>query len=414
MKPRPPIRRGLVPVLAFSCGLSAAAIYSSQPLLNAMARTFGIQRGAAGIIVTITQAGYAAGLILLVPLGDRLNPRRLIAGQLGLLAVAVSAVAAAPSTVLLLGALTTAGLLAVVIQTIVAFAASQATDRDRGTIVGSVTSGVVTGILLARAFAGTVDQILGWRAVYLVVSGGLFSTSLVAWRLIAPGSRGPTQVKESYRQLVTSIASLYGSESLLRRRGALALLCFAAFSTLWTSLVLPLSAAPLGLPPAAIGAFGLVGATGGVASRYAGRLADRGHAQAMTGIALTLLSLAWMPIALLHVSLVPLVVGLVLLDLGVATVHVTSQTLLYATRPDARSRLAAAYMLCYSVGSAGGAIASTAAYSAGGWSAVCALGAGLSLTGLVVWVITDRPRAPAAGVRLPGARRRQFAASPNR
>jgi predicted MFS family arabinose efflux permease len=383
--------RGLVALLAFSCGLAVANIYFAQPLLDAIADSLDIGRGAVGIVITFTQAGYAAGLVLLVPLGDRLSPRGLIVGHLAGLGVVVAAVATASSVGLLLAAMAVVGLLAVVVQTIVAFAASRAADDERGAVVGAVTSGVVIGILLSRALAGLIAEAAGWRAVYAVSAAALIGTAVLVWRSLPPGRTDPVPRVESYGRLLASLVHLYRSEPLLRRRGALTLLTFAAFSTLWTSLALPLSEPPLALSHDAIGAFGLVGAAGALAAARAGRLADRGHARRTTGAALVLLSVAWLPIALLHVSLWALVAGLILLDLAIQAVHVTSQTLLYAIRPEARSRVAGAYMVCYSIGSAGGAIASTALYAAAGWTAVCALGAGISLTALGSWALTERP-----------------------
>jgi predicted MFS family arabinose efflux permease len=287
--------------------------------------------------------------------------------------------------------MTVVGLLAVVVQTIVAFAASQASESDRGAVVGAVTSGVVTGILLSRALAGVIAQAAGWRAVYSTSAAALAATAWLVWRTL-PRERREKPVTQSYRGLLASVVTLYRSEPLLRRRGTLALLTFAAFSTLWTSLVLPLSAPPLALSHAAIGAFGLAGAAGATAAARAGQLADRGHGVRTTGAALTVLSLAWAPIALLHVSMLALIAGLLLLDAAVQAVHVTSQTQLYALSAVARSRMAGAYMFCYSIGSAIGAIASTAAYRAGGWGAVCALGAAFSLAALGCWALSLRRR----------------------
>jgi predicted MFS family arabinose efflux permease len=393
------LARRQIALMAFACGLAVANIYVAQPLLDAIASSFGIDPGAAGIVITLTQLGYGAGLLLLVPLGDVMNPRRLIVAHLAGSSLAVVAVALASSLFLLLIAITIVGLLAVVVQTIVAFAASQASEIDRGAVVGAVTSGVVTGILLSRALAGVIAQVAGWRAVYSASAVALAATAWLAWRTL-PEQRRDHAAKPTYKRLLVSVVKLYRSEELLRRRGVLALLTFASFSTLWTSLVLPLSAAPIGLSHAGVGAFGLVGAAGAAAAARAGRLADRGLGVRTTGVALALLSLAWAPIALLQISLWPLIAGLILLDVAVQAVHVTSQTQLYAQSPHARSRMAGAYMFCYSIGSAAGAIASTAAYRAGGWGAVCALGAGISLTAFGLWALSEAPRAKRGRMQL--------------
>jgi predicted MFS family arabinose efflux permease len=192
----------------------------------------------------------------------------------------------------------------------------------------------------------------------------------------------------TYRAVLRSLPALYAGEKSLRVRGAPALLVFAALSAVWSSLVLSLTAPPHSLSHAAVGLFGLTAIAGAIAARRAGRLADRGRGEHTTGIALGLLVVAWLPLALIEWSLAAVAVGLVLVDLAVQAMHVTNQSTIYAARPEARSRLAGAYMLFYSVGIAAGSVASTATYAAAGWTAVCALGATISLAALAVWIAT--------------------------
>jgi predicted MFS family arabinose efflux permease len=378
----------LVALFAMACGLAVANVYYAQPVLDAIAASFGIAPAAVGIVVTVTQIGYGVGLIALVPLGDVLDRRRLIGTQLALSTVALVVVGAAPSAAVLLAGMVAVGVLAVVTQVLVAFAASLAEPAQRGAVVGTVTSGVVVGILLARTFAGVVTDVAGWRAVYLasavltIVVGGLLVRAL-------PARAGPPDPLR-YGRLLRSMLTLYLGQRALRVRAALALLIFAAFNMLWTPLVLPLTAPPLSLSHGAVGLLGLVGAAGALAAARAGRLADLGHARLTTGVALTLMLLAWLPIALVRHSLLALILGLVLLDLAVQAVHVTSQSIIYRIDPAARSRLVGVYMVFYSVGSATGSIASTAMYARAGWTGVCLLGAAISGTGLVLWACTDR------------------------
>ncbi|MCY1367270.1 Major Facilitator Superfamily protein [compost metagenome] len=178
------------------------------------------------------------------------------------------------------------------------------------------------------------------------------------------------------------------TEPVLRIRGLLALLIFAAFSVLWTSMVLPLSAPPLSLSHTVIGLFGLAGVAGALAARRSGRWADQGLGQRVTGISLAILTLSWLPIAFAQSSLIALVCGVVLLDFAVQAVHVTNQSLIFAARPDAHSRMVGAYMCFYSVGSALGAAAATQVYALWGWIAVSLLGASISVTALVLWLFT--------------------------
>ncbi|MCK7622338.1 MFS transporter [Streptomyces sp. RS10V-4] len=395
----PPAR--LIPLLALACGSSVATVYFAQPLLVTLGERFALGPGLLGAIVTVTQLGYAAGLLLLVPLGDLLNHRRLITAQLGLLALALLAAGLAPGVVALCGALAVVGLLAVVAQTMVAAAAALTPPARRGRAVGTVTGGIITGILLARAAAGVLADLAGWRAVYLTAAGVLAVLAVLLRRVLPSGApstgAGTASYGRSYGRLVASTVTLFARHPLLRIRGALALLVFAAFSTLWSGMAQPLSSPPWSLSHTAIGAFGLAGAAGAVAAGVAGRWNDRGFAQRTTGTGLALLALSWLPLALTGQSLGALAAGAVLLDFAVQAVHVTNQTLIHAVRPDAGSRIIGGYMVFYSAGSSLGAFGSSLAYAAAGWPAVTALGAAFSLAALLLWAATRRVGLPAAG-----------------
>ncbi|TQR98736.1 MFS transporter [Paenibacillus ottowii] len=382
------LSRSVALLFAIACGLAVANIYYAQPLLDALAHEFGITHSSVGFVITVTQICYALGLLLLVPLGDLLNRRRLITGQVLLSVLALIVVSFAPTRTILLIGMAMVGLLAVVTQTLVAFASTLAHPTERGQVVGLVTSGVVIGILLARTVAGVLTDLAGWRSVYLV-SATLTLFMAVALLRVLPKNK-PSSATLSYAQLLRSVIALFVQERILRIRAVLALLIFTAFSILWTSLVLPLSAPPLSLSHTAIGAFGLAGVAGALAAAQAGRLADQGLGQRTTGTALVVLLLSWLPIHYTEHSLLALALGVILLDLAVQAVHVTNQSLIFNVRPEARSRLTAGYMIFYSIGSATGAIASTHMYTYAGWSGVCLLGTGVSALALIFWVVTRR------------------------
>ncbi|MBN6776146.1 MFS transporter [Pseudomonas granadensis] len=371
-------------LFAITCAMAVANVYFAQPLLESMASSLAVSPGTIGIVVTATQAGYAVGLLFIVPLGDLLNRKKLILTQMLMSAVALCAVGLAGNWGMLLGAMVLVGLMAVVVQVVVAYAASLASPEQRGAAVGTVTSGVVLGILLARFVSGAVADLAGWRGVYFVSAALMIGMALVLWRTM-PASAAPP-AKGSYWQLLRSVFQLYLTERTLRVRGTFALLIFAAFSVLWTSMVLPLSAPPLSLTHTQIGLFGLAGVAGALAAARAGRLADQGRGNRTTGIALALLTLSWLPTAFVESSLLAMVVGVVLLDFAVQAVHVTNQSLIFAARPDAQSRLVGAYMCFYSVGSGLGAIAATYTYAHFGWVAVCILGAAISAVALLYWL----------------------------
>lgn len=385
--PVPVLSRGVVILFAVACGAAVANVYFSQPLLVTMGHDLAMSPALVGSVVTLTHVGYGLGLFFLVPLGDVADRRRLIVAQLLLLVVALAVVAAAHTAAILLAGMAATGLLAVVTQTLVAFAASLAPPAGRGRVVGLVTSGVVIGILLARTASGLMADLAGWRSVYLASASLTALLALVLYRALPRHSDTPPATLR-YGQLLRSTITLFARERLLRLRALFGLLIFASFSTLWSSIALPLSEAPYFMSHSAIGALGLIGVAGALAATAAGRLNDRGLSGRTTGIALALLAASWLPLAFTRSSLWALVVGVALLDLAVQAVHVTNQTLIYALHPDAGSRLIGGYMVFYSIGSATGAIAATSLYTVAGWGAVCALGAAFSCLGLVLWAFT--------------------------
>ena len=393
------LSRSVILLLALCSGLSVATIYYAQPLLESIAREFGASPSTIGVVVTVTQVCYAAGLLLLVPLGDLLNKRRLIVMQMLCSAVALIGVSISSNMTTLLVGIAVVGLLAVVAQTMVAAAAAFSTAAERGRTVGLVTSGIVIGILLARTVAGALNDWMSWRTVY-VVSAGLTLLGGLALFLLLPKSEPRRDEGLSYKHMLLSIFQLYRDLPVLRIRSLLAMLIFTCFSILWTSMVLPLSAPPLSLSYTGIGMFGLAGAAGAFAAARAGRWADAGFGQRTTGISLLVLLLAWLPIGLVYRSTVYLVIGVILLDLAVQAIHVTNQSVIYKERPEAQSRLTAAYMIFYSIGSATGSIASTQMYAWAGWAGVCWLGAFVSGLALLLWgyeMYWGRKTAPSAG-----------------
>lgn len=236
--PQSSLSGAVVLLFAIACGLSVANVYYAQPLLDAMATTFAMDPATVGIVISLTQVGYGLGLLLLVPLGDLLNRRHLIVGQLLLSTGAVLLVALSNSSVGFLAGLLLTGLLAVVAQVLVAYAANLARPEQRGHVVGLVTSGIVVGLLLARTVSGLMADLAGWRSVYLLSAGLTLLMALLLWRVL-PATEQP-RAPGAYRQLLGSVFSLLREEKVLRDRAVLALLIFAAGTVLWTPLVLSL------------------------------------------------------------------------------------------------------------------------------------------------------------------------------
>ncbi|WP_376783353.1 MFS transporter [Atlantibacter hermannii] len=377
-----PLSPRILFLFSLTCALAVANVYSAQPLLASMAESLDVLPGSMGAVITATQTGYAVGLIFLVPLGDRVNRKTLVIVQLMLSVLALTAAALAANFTMLLGAMLLVGLMAVVAQLMVAWAATLAAPELRGKVVGSVTSGIVLGILFARFVSGAIADLAGWRAVYLSAACLLLLISLTLARVM-PATTTAT-ARMSYLSLLLSVFRLFITEPQLRKRGILALMIFAAFSMLWTSMVMPLSA--MSLSHTQTGMFGLAGVAGALAASRGGLWADRGIGQRATGLALALLTLSWLPVGLLEIALGWLVLGIIMLDFAVQTVHVINQSLIIAARPDAASRLVGAYMCFYSLGSALGAIAATQLYALWGWHAVCYAGALVSACAFLFWL----------------------------
>ncbi len=385
--PAAPMPRYLTLLFAVACGFSVANVYYAQPLLDTLAADFGISHAAVGMVVAATQVGCALALLFVVPLGDLLDRRRLSMVQLGLLCAALLAVGFASNAPTLFGAMLAVGLLGTAMtQGLIAYAATMAAPSERGRVVGAAQAGVMVGLLLARTVAGLVADLAGWRAVY-------FASAALALALLAILSRVlPSPPAASlalrYPQLLGSMLRMLWRDRVLQVRGVIAMLLFGTLSIFWSVLVLPLAAPPHALSHTAVGALGLVGVAGALAAARAGRLADRGLGQWTSGVALALLLAAWLPLAFTADSLWALLLGIVVLDLAGQAIHVTNQSMIFSAHPDAHSRVVACYMMFYTVGSGVGAVASTHTYAAAGWSGVCLLGAGVSLAGLVFWMLT--------------------------
>ncbi|MFF1407358.1 MFS transporter [Streptomyces sp. NPDC058294] len=390
-------------LLAVVCGVAVAGIYAAQPILEPMGHDLGLSPGLAGWIVATGQFGYLAGLVLLVPLGDVVDRRRLIAVHLAVTAAGMLLTASASAAWVAFAGLATAGLFAVLVQTAVAYAASVSPPAERGRSIGVVTSGVVVGILGARVATGMLAEVWGWRSVYAVLA--VLSLGLAALALaVLPSEERPGR-PAGYGRAVASIGGLFG-QRLFLARGLVAFFLFASFGTLWSGLSLPLGAAPWRLSEGRIGLFGIAGLAGALGAARAGRWADAGRAVPVSGFALTLLIVSWAAIARLPSSLWLLVVGIVLLDFAVQVVHVSNQHLLTTANPDRISGVVGSYMVFYSLGSALGAAATTAVFSDHGWAGSSLLGAGFAACALAVWAIDRRPpvdRTP-PGTEAAGAR----------
>ncbi len=381
-KPAHGLSPALIVLMSVATGLAVASNSYAQPLLETIARHFSLSAGQAGFIVTAAQLGYAAGLLFLVPLGDMFERRSLIV-LMTLLAAGGMLITASSSSLgmMILGTALT-GLFSVVAQLLVPMAATLASPEKRGKVVGTVMSGLLLGILLARTVAGLLASLGGWRTVYWVASALMVLLAFALWRGL-PKLKQETHL--NYPQLLGSIFSLFARDKLLRTRALLGCLTFANFSILWTSMAFLLSGAPFNYSEGTIGLFGLAGAAGALGARPVGGLADKGKAHLTTTWGLVLLLLSWVAIWYGHTSAIALIIGILVLDLMVQGVHITNQTVIYRVQPDARNRLTAGYMTSYFIGGAAGSLLSASAWQHAGWMGVCLAGGLLAAANLLVW-----------------------------
>ena len=372
----------LVFVMAVACGAAVANIYYAQPLLDTLARVFDVSTSGAGLIVTMTQLGYAIGLVLLVPLGDLLERRRLISRVSLATAAGLAVTALAPSITVFMAAALATGFTAVMAQILVPFAAHLASDSQRGRVVGRVMTGLLLGILLARTLSGLVADTWGWRSVFWLASMIMVLQAAILSRIL-PTDRVGTPL--SYPALLRSVLSLMKEEPLLRRRIFYGAMVFASFSALWTTLPFLLGAAPYHYRDSVIGLFGLLGVAGALSASFAGHLHDRGRGRIGTGLFMAMAALSFALMGTLGQHLSAIIAGILVLDLGVQGTQILNQSAIYSLRPDARSRITTAYMTFYFAGGALGSASSAYLYSIAGWSGAAALGGLFSLAGLLFW-----------------------------
>jgi predicted MFS family arabinose efflux permease len=375
------LQRRVVWGMALASGATVANLYYNQPLLPEIARTFGASDHAIGLIPTLTQIGYGAGMLLVVPLGDSHERRRLVLLLTGLVAILLALAAAAPSLAVLAAASLAIGISTCVPQILIPYAATLAAPAERGRVVGTVTGGLLFGVLLSRTLAGIVGEALGWRAVYLLAAALMVMLGIVL-RLELPRSRPAAPMR--YATLLRSLHALVREEPVLRIHALLGGLAFAALSAFWATLALFLRDLPGHYGPRTAGLFGVVGVVGAVAAPLVGRATDARTDRRINAVAIATMLVGFAVLAAAGGSLLAIAVAVVLLDFGVQANHVSNQTRIFSLREEARSRLNTVYMVTYFGGGALGAYAGAVAYASWGWIGVCAVGGALSAAGLVV------------------------------
>ena len=373
--------RGFILLMAFTCGAAVANIYYNQPMLGLIARSFATDAAGVAAVPTATQLGYAAGLFLLGPLGDRYDRRRVILALAAALALTLSATAAAPSIAWLAVCSFAVGMSATLVQQVIPLVAHLAPEQRRGRTVGTVMSGVLLGILCGRFVAGLVGAQFGWRAMFAAsaVAAGLLG--LVLARAL-PRLQGHSQ--GSYSDLLRSTLAQAARHRTLREAALEGALLFGAFSAFWVSLTPLLESADFHLDARVAGVFGLIGAAGALMAPLAGRWSDRRGPSAVLGAAIVAVVLSFGVFYVSAHSLIGLVVGTLVMDLGIQAALIANQARIFALDPHARSRINAFFMTIYFLGGALGAWCASHAWARGGWHAAMLVGGAFALgAGLV-------------------------------
>ncbi|MBW4564932.1 MAG: MFS transporter [Mojavia pulchra JT2-VF2] len=371
-------------LMAIICAFAVANLYYNQPILAAIAHSFHASVAEAGWIPTMTQLGYASGLLLFVPLGDRFEQRRLIVIMLLITAINLFTAALSPNLKTLILASYGIGATTIVAQILLPFSTQLASSSEQGKIIGNLMSALFVGILLARPIGGWVGEQFNWRAIYWLAGGVMLLLAIASAQLLPKYQ--PT-LKLSYEQLLRSLWDLIESQSALRTASLIQAMLFGAFSAFWSTLAFLLTRPPYSYGSNAVGLFGLVGIAGILAAPLLGKMADRVTAKIlrlMVGMAIVGATIAYLMFWQFGTQLWGLIVGSVLLNLSSQGALVANQVKVYSLDPDARSRLNTVFMVATFLGASLGSVIGTYGWSLLQWSGVCI--AGLFLIGVAaIW-----------------------------
>ncbi len=372
--------------MALCGGLIVANLYYCQPLIVLIARDFRIDTSTAGRLNYITQGGYAAGLLFLVPLGDLIERKKQILVTTSVTILALICAALAPSFFMLQLASFFLGFSTIIPQLILPLAAHLTAPEKRGRVLGMVMSGLLLGILLSRTISGIIGAYLGWRAIYWIAAG--ICTLLLALMSIRFPRSNP-DFKGTYGKLMQSLGSLL-PQPVLQEACMINALCYGAFGAFWATMVIYLSGAPFNYNSGQIGLFGLAGAVGALVAPIAGKLNDKGNPRniILTGILVILLS--FVVFYFFRTSLAGIIAGIILLDFGIQAAHVSNQTRVYALIPEARNRLNTLYMTATFIGTASGSATGLLLWRLGGWSYFCVGGGGFMVVALCIFGLYHR------------------------
>jgi predicted MFS family arabinose efflux permease len=371
--------------MAACTGLIVANLYYCQPLIILIAKEFKIPEANAGTITYLTQAGYAIGLFFMVPLGDKIERKKQILITTFASVIALIIAALAHSFLILQIASLLIGITSIVPQLILPLAASLSEPEQRGKVVGTIMSGLLLGILLSRTLSGFIGQLYGWRSMFWIAAGICL---LIFFVIQNKFPMNKPQFKGSYGQLIQSLFTLIKTQPVLREATLINMFSFAQFGAFWTTMVLLLSDKPFQFNSATIGLFGIVGASGALAAPLVGRLGDKGSSRIAIGYGCLLLLISFIVYYFSTENVIGIIIGIVLMDIGIQSVHISNQTRVYSLLPEARNRLNTVFMSFSFLGTAAGSAYGLLLWKLGGWHAVTIGCVVLALFSLLVYGLT--------------------------
>ena len=376
--------RGKIVMMAIIAGAVITNIYCTQPILPLIAAGFGVGLTEVDLVAGAALLGFATGLALLLPLGDRFDRRTLVLGQITLAFVFAAASALSPSIWLLVAASYGLGIVSCVPQQLVPFAAVMSAPSDRGRSVGTVVSGIMVGILLGRTISGVVGAAYGWRAVYGIEALFMIPVWIAAASLLP---RGVPSTDLSYGRLLASLWPLARDNRPIRESMIVQALLWACFNAFWVNLAALLAGGPLHLGSAWAGGFGIIGAAGALAASLGGRASDRLGARAVIAASIGLVTAAYLLLSGAETSLTLLVIGVIILDMGVQSGLVSNQTRAFAVDPKAQGRINSLYMTATFLGGAVGTMISGWLMARYGWNGIVIFGVVLGLIAGLIHVL---------------------------
>ncbi|CAH0528863.1 MFS transporter [Vibrio hippocampi] len=378
---------GRLLLMSSAVSATAANLYYNQPILPKIGAELGLTSEQLGTVPAAGQIGYAAALLLLSPLGDTVPRKRLIA-ILSILLVLSSLVAFSASSLLFLVAACFAiGLSANITQQLIPFAASLSTPETKGKVIGTLMTGLTVGILLSRTLSGFVAESFGWRAVFVMSAtiAAIFGVLLYA---LLPMNTPTTKIP--YPKLVASMATLIKQHATLRTSALTGALWFASFNALWATLALHVSESPFNYNAQQAGMFGVIALAGVIGAKVSGSLVSKFGSRNMISMALVIIAAGFVVSGLFADTLVGLIIGIILIDLGVFSAQVSNQVRVFSIDPQAQSRINGVYMLAYYLGGAFGSFAGIQAFERAGWLGVV----GFSVVVVALGFIVNRVSKP--------------------